>query len=224
MDNCSSDGTEALLAEYQANPGTVDVRIIIEADEGQTAAINRGFGMATGDIICWLNTDEYYADGALARVVKFFAEHPEIDVVFGDSEFVDEAGVLVKRKREYFFSESMLLYYGCFIPSCATFTRRRIIDSGIVLNPEFRVTMDFDWYVRIAKAGSLFEHVPETLASFTWHGANISATQAERRRHERRLIQDRYSGVGGGARFRTFIYEGMRYFWIGVRLLRRAIG
>ena len=221
LDNCSTDNTAQELAAYQASPGAIDVKIIVEADEGQTAAINKGFLMATGEILSWLNTDEWYEAGALAKVTDFFAEHPEVDIVFGDCDFVDSVGNLVKHKREYFYSESMLIYYGCFIPSCATFVRRRVIDDGIMLNPEFKVTMDFDWYVRMAKAGYCFSHFPATLASFTWHETNISSTLVKRRKLERRLVQDRYGGISGPNWFRTFVYGIMLRFWQVIRVTRR---
>jgi hypothetical protein len=72
----------------------------------------------------------------------------------------------LKKKHEYFFSWSMLIYYGCFLPSCATFVRRRVIEEGVLLDSEFKVTMDLDWYVRMAKAGYRFAHLPISLASF----------------------------------------------------------
>lgn len=222
LDNCSTDETEQALAHYQTHHGDVDVRIFVEPDGGQTAAINKGFSLATGDIICWLNTDEWYEPEVLSSIAAFFNRHPEVDVVFGNCNFVDTSGQVVKRKREFFFSQSMLLYYGCYIPSCATFIRRTVIQSGLFLSPEFKVTMDFDWYVRIAKAGYRFAHMPVTLAIFTWHENNISSTFVERRLFERRLVQDRYSGVHGPAWFRTVVYAMMRYFWLAVRVLRRV--
>jgi len=221
LDNCSTDTTGKALTNYQANVGTVDVRVFVEPDDGQTTAINKGFSLAKGDVVCWLNTDEWYKDDALAKVADFFATHQDIDVLFGDCDFVDSAGNLVKRKREYFYSESMLIYYGCFIPSCATFIRRQVFDEGVMLAPEFKVTMDFDWYVRIAKAGYRFAHLPVTLASFTWHENNISSNFVERRMIERRLVQDRYSGVLGPDWFRTLFYSVMCRFWLVVRVFRR---
>ncbi len=223
LDNCSTDATGVALAEYQESHGNVDVRVIIEQDEGQTTAINKGFGLATGDVVCWLNTDEWYEEGALAKVVDYLNAHPEVDIVFGDSDFVDSSGVLVKRKREFFFSESMLIYSGCFIPSCATFVRRRVIEAGILLNPEYKVAMDLDWYVRIAKAGYRFSHLPATLASFTWHENNISRNFDERRRIECRLVQDSYSGASGPVWFRTVYYGSMRTFWLAVRVINRLL-
>lgn len=224
LDNCSTDSTGVALANYQTASGAVDVRVFVEPDRGQTAAINKGFILARGEIVCWLNTDEWYEDGALATVADFFIRHPEVDVVFGDCDFVDSAGNLVKCKREFFFSQSMLLFYGCYIPSCSTFIRRRLIDDGVFLDPKFKVTMDFDWYVRLAKAGYRFAHLPITLASFTWHDTNISSNFFERRKIERRLVQDSNSGVPGPNWFRTLVYGVMLRFWLVVRVARRLIG
>lgn len=223
LDNCSTDQTVDLLNKYRNDPQGVDVKIIIEPDKGQTAAINRGFLMVTGHVVCWLNTDEYYEPGALSQVAAYFEHHPEVDVVFGDCYFVDTHGGLVKRKREFSFNQSMLLYYGCYIPSCATFIRRRVIDAGHLLDQSFRVTMDFEYYVRLACLGYRFQHIPDFLVNFTWHETNISSTQLARRLLERRMVQDRYSGIPEPALLRTLIYEFMRYSWIGVRILRRSI-
>jgi glycosyltransferase involved in cell wall biosynthesis len=223
LDNCSTDSTSEALVDYQANPGAVEVHVFIEPDGGQTEAINKGFKLAKGDVVCWLNTDEWYENGALAQVVRFLDANPDVDVVFGNCDFVDATGALIRRRREYFYSESMLVYYGCFLPSCATFVRRRVIDDGVLLNSEFKVTMDFDWYVRIAKAGYRIAHLPASLATFTWHKTNISSTFEERRLQERRMVQDRHSGVTGPAWFRTLFYGLMRYFWLVVRVTRRGV-
>jgi len=223
LDNCSTDSTVEELSNYKDDPRSVELRIIVEKDSGQTDAINRGFAIATGDIVCWLNTDEWYSPNALSYIVQHFESHPESDIVFGDCDFVDSSGNLVKRKREFFFSKSMLLYYGCYIPSCATFVRRKAIDDGIILRAEFKVTMDFDWYVHMSKSGFHFVHLPVTLASFTWHETNISSTFVERRLLERRMVQDQYSGVKGPRWFGSIFYGAMRIFWIGVRAMRRTV-
>lgn len=221
LDNCSNDGTAEILDDYKNNPCHVSVKVLVKPDAGQTTAINEGFSLAKGDIVCWLNTDEWYEDNALQSVVNFFKRNPQVDVMFGDCDFVDKDGNLVKEKREYFYSQSMLIFYGCFIPSCSTFIRRRVLDDGIYLDPHFKVTMDFDWYVRIAKAGYRFAHLPSTLASFTWHDTNISSVFVERRLQERKMVQDRYSGVKGPAWFQSLVYAFIFRFWLVVRVTRR---
>lgn len=221
LDNCSTDQTATILHDYKNNPGHVDVKLLIKPDKGQTTAINEGFAMATGDVVCWLNTDEWYEDGALQLIVDYFQSNPDVDVVFGDCDFVDPEGRLIKKKKEFFFSKSMLIFYGCFMPSCTTFLRRKILDSGIYLDPEFKVTMDFDWYVRIAKAGFIIRHTPITLASFTWHDANISSVFNMRRKFELNIVRDRHSTINLPKIIRRPIFLFMRFFWIFVRNVLR---
>ncbi len=223
LDNCSTDQTSDLLNMYQDDPQGVDVKIIVEPDKGQTAAINRGFLMASGDVVCWLNTDEFYHDGALQNVAQYFAAHPEVDVLFADCDFVDAKGEIIKKRKGFSFSRAMLIYYGCYFPSCSTFIRKRVIDAGHLLDESFRVTMDFEYYTRLATLEYHFEYMPQSLASFTWHETNISSTQVERRLVERRIVQERFSGLGGPAFFRVFMYEFLRYFWVAVRVGRRVL-
>ena len=224
LDNCSNDETPGLLAEFAARQDGVERRFIVEKDEGQTRAINDGFRMATGDVLCWLNTDEYYHDGTLETVANFLQLNPQVDVVYGDCDFVDADNRLVKRRRSFDFSASMLLYYGCYISSCATFLRRRIIDAGEFLDPDFRVAMDYEYYTRLAAHGYAFDHISKPLASFTWHEANISRQQKQRSREERSRIQATYSGIPGPDPLRRPIFDALAICWRGVRGLKRISG
>jgi glycosyltransferase involved in cell wall biosynthesis len=223
LDNCSTDDTAASLEDYRAKPGVVEARIIVERDKGQTDAINRGFRMATGEIVCWLNTDEYYEPGVLKLVAEYFESHPEVDVVYGNNAFVDAENRLLRHKREIGFYRGMLLYYGCFMPSCSTFVRRRIIDDGILLDDSFRVCMDLEWYTRIASRGYRIRHLDRQLASFTWHETNISTTYDTLRRQEIRKIRQQHGGLRwlpGLARATAF--DLLACYWMGVRVMVRT--
>ena len=55
-----------------------------EPDEGQADAINRGFRNTTGEIMAWLNSDDLLLPGTLSYVARYFAEHPGVDVVYGN--------------------------------------------------------------------------------------------------------------------------------------------
>ena len=223
LDNCSNDQTYKELKLYKDNPGDVNVCVLIEKDSGQTAAINKGFALATGDIVCWLNTDEWYKDGAFEKVVEYLKLHVDVDVLFGDCDFKNTDEVLLKRKREFFFSWSMLMYYGCYIPSCSTFIRRKILDDRIFLNDDFKVSMDWDWYIRIARSGYKFAHLPLSLANFTWHDNNISIIYASRRKEERLILQERYGFAVRPTWIRIIVNGLMFYSWISVRVICRFI-
>lgn len=221
LDNCSTDKTIDILNEYRSDPQGVILKIVIEPDKGQTSAINRGFSMAMGDVVCWLNTDEFYTPGALSLVADFFSKHPDIDILFGDCTFVDTDGNVVKEKKEFIFNKNMLIYYGCYIPSCATFVRRRVIDQGFLLDESFRVCMDFDWYARLADAGFKFTHLPAILAQFTWHDTNISSTFLERRIEERHQVQLKHGGGIGSDHFKITYYNLIKYYFLVRRIATR---
>lgn len=221
LDNCSTDNTRVELLRHSANSGRVKFTSIVERDNGQTSAINRGFSLAKGDVVCWLNTDEWYKPGALEAVSRYFGENPDVDMVFGDCDFVDARGKLVKRRRENGFLLPVLIYYECNVPSCATFVRRRVLDSGLFLNPEFKVIMDVDWYVRIATSGFRIAHLAKSLACFTWHGNNICIQFPDRKRQEHLIIIERFSKIRGPHWLRLLLYFFARWFWIGIRVARK---
>ena len=105
------------------------------------------------------------------------------------------SGRLVRSKVEHDFDSGILMYFGCYIPSTSTFFRRRVIESGLLLDCEYRVCMDFEYFARLAHAGCRFHYVPRFIAAFRWHGSNISLSQAARRAEERRQVQHRFGGA-----------------------------
>ncbi len=191
LDACSKDRTVDILKRKEC------VFWTSAPDQGQTDAINKGFRRATGDWLMWLNADDYLLPGALEKIRDYALAHPMADVIYGDCIFVDEVGRTLREKREGGFDFNMLLFYGCYIPSTATFFRRDLIDRGLFLDPKFRNCMDTDYFLRLALAGARFEHLPELLAAFRWHDSNISTKFAERRKSERLQIQRRTLKTNG---------------------------
>lgn len=186
IDGASRDNTLPIVQRYS------QVRLISERDRGQSDAINKGFLSATGDLVGWLNADDYYLPGGLEAIATAAQAHPEADVIYGDCVFVDSAGKIVRSKVEHAFDRSVLMYFGCYIPSTATFFRRRIIDAGMLLDCDYRVCMDFEYFARLAYAGYKFCYVPRFIAAFRWHGNNVSLQHLPRRAEERRLVQQRF--------------------------------
>jgi glycosyltransferase involved in cell wall biosynthesis len=219
VDACSTDETIALLEARS------DVLWTSEPDAGQTDAINKGFRRATGDWLMWLNADDYLLPGALEKVRVYALAHPDADVIFGDCLFVDEAGRTLREKREGSFDFNMLLFYGCYIPSTATFFRRDLIDRGLLLDTQFKNCMDTDYFLRLAMSGARFKHLPELLAAFRWHDSNISTKFAERRQAERFQIQRQtLQAQGKGWLARPIFLQPLFRLYQAKRSLRRAFG
>ena len=169
VDACSTDGTVEYLKEQP------HLRWISEPDSGMSEGINKGFQMATGDWVMWLNADDTLLDNALKRVQDFAAINPEADVIYGGWRFVDKVGAPLKDMRLFPIDLGMLIYGGCYIGSTACFFRRATtIGEGFLLHQDFRQVMDLEYYLRLLKAGKRFTYLPELLSTFRLHDENSS--------------------------------------------------
>jgi glycosyltransferase involved in cell wall biosynthesis len=92
-DGGSTDGTREVILQYRDRLAYY----VSEADEGQSHAIAKGFSNLKGEIMAYLNSDDLLMPGTLRFVCGFFAEHPEIDVIYGHRIVIDEAGREVGR-------------------------------------------------------------------------------------------------------------------------------
>ena len=106
MDGGSQDGTTAIIEKYRKHLAVA----ISEKDNGQTDALIKGFARSTGDVMAWLNSDDYYYPGALTLIQNFFSSHPNVDVVYGDMNWVSKTGEIEKEQKEMDFSLPILLW------------------------------------------------------------------------------------------------------------------
>lgn len=189
LDGGSTDDSRNLLESLPEESGGCRLWWRSCKDDGQSAALNEGFARATGDIVGWLNADDRYRRGCLANVATFFAEHPEVDVAYGDYTFIDEAGEHISLRREIEFSRFVLRYHRVlYIPTAATFFRRRVFDEGNFLAPSLHYAMDLEFFLRLSDAGYRFQHIPSVLADVRIHPGSKSVAFRGRQRAEHRSV------------------------------------
>jgi glycosyltransferase involved in cell wall biosynthesis len=187
LDGGSNDGTVDLLRSFASTHPAVWWRS--GSDGGQSAALNEGFGRASGDIIGWLNADDRYRPGCFEEVAKAFAKHPDVDVLYGDYTFIDPLGNHLGLRREIEFSRFILRYHRVlYIPTAAAFFRRRVFDEGHFLSNDLHYAMDLEFFLRLDEAGCRFFHLAEVLADFRIHPAAKSTQFVDRQRAEHRQI------------------------------------
>ncbi len=196
IDGGSADTTVATLHELSKTNGPTELRWSSEPDGGQANALNKGFALATGDIIGWLNSDDRYRANAFHKVAAIFDQHPEVDLVYGDYTLIDAYGTVQRVRREIAFNRFVLLYHRIlYIPTTTTFFRRRIIDDGNLLDEHLHYALDFDFFVRLARRSYRFLHVRELLADFRLHDASKTCTMPAKQLGEHDCIMRRHSQI-----------------------------
>ncbi len=206
-------------------------------DKGMSDAINQGFARAKGDWVMWLNADDRLKPGALAATLVFL-ENSQADVVYGDWDFVDEAGGLLRHVRVPRWSLFVHVHHHCYVGSTAAFYRKSsVIAAGCRLRDDFRYVMDGEFYARLDAAGKRFQHVPLNVADFRLHGGNASQRHlgksrdmetiltAERQHIESRAIRRAYGITWFEDPYLNGLVDGM--LWIvakGWKLVLRCCG
>lgn len=147
---------------------------LCEKDCGMSDAINKGFDIARGDWVMWLNADDKLKPGILLVVGEILRKSAG-DVVYGNFDFVDHSGAFRKRMFVPHWSRFVHIHHGCYVPSTACFVRRRtVLRAGFRLNPRFRYVMDGEFYARLDQAGFAFCKCNLNIADFRIHGDNLS--------------------------------------------------
>jgi glycosyltransferase involved in cell wall biosynthesis len=189
IDGVSTDGTSDLLRHEMATQEQPKLSWVSEKDNGQSEALNKGFRRANGEIIGWLNSDDRYRAGCFDHVIKAFKDNPDADIVYGDYVIVDESGKVLKIRREIEFNAFILLYHHVlYIPTTATFFRRRIFAEGNWLNEQLQYAMDLEFFIRLSERGYRFKHVPQLLADFRMQPGSKTCRAPDQQRMEHRQI------------------------------------
>lgn len=171
IDGLSKDNTVDIIK--RAN----NITLVSEKDNGQSDALNKGFKLASGDLLAWQNADDLYLPGAFETVIRFFQMNPQVDVVYGYYQLIDSKSkwicdVYTPGWNTWAFS------HGRFCPPQPTvFWRRRVHQKVGQLNEKLHYCMDVDFYSRAVNNNFKFARIPEMLGQFRVH--TESKTQNE---------------------------------------------
>jgi len=172
IDGASKDGSVDIIKKY------ADKLTYWESkkDKGQADAINKGFAHATGEIIAWLNSDDYYLPGAVRAAVKVFEENPDVVLVYGDMLAVDENSTTFNTLT---YKQLTLEDLFCFqiIGQPAVFMRRSALQKTSGLDLTFHFLLDHLLWIKIAKQGKIL-HVSQTWAAARYHAEAKNVAKA----------------------------------------------
>lgn len=164
VDGDSTDITVDIIKKYEDKLAWW----VSEKDKGQTDAINKGFGRAAGDILAWINSDDTYEPGAVSAAVKYLQAHPEVGMVYGDCNFINENGQVIGKFNSAQTDHRLIRQGYVHIPQQTMFFRADLWKQVGPLDPSFYFAMDYDLWTRIS-ARSEIKYVPQTWANFRLH-------------------------------------------------------
>lgn len=182
VDGGSTDGSMEIIERYRDQ---IDV-VISEKDNGPASAINKGLRLAKGDVVAWLNADDFYFPGTLARVAEAFAQHPGKALGFGGCPIVDEQDREIRHGittfKELFFPVSSRFTIQCinYISQPAMFFRRDAIACAGLLREDLKAAWDYDFILGLWRCGGGFRIPGPPLSAFRWHASSISGQHFRR--------------------------------------------
>lgn len=187
LDGGSTDGSAEIIERYAD-------RLTYwrsAPDGGQAAAVNEGWARTTGEILGWINSDDYYLPDSFAFVGAFFAEHPEVDFLYGTCRVVDSTGDERALIGERLDRRRMLLGHQP-MPQQSTFLRRRLLEAVGPLDESLHYSMDYDLYLRACGAATP-AFLDRPLAAFTIHPDAKTTAGRSRSRQETFRVALRYA-------------------------------
>ena len=164
VDGGSTDGSADIIRRYSDRLAWW----VAEKDHGQTDAINKGFAKAKGEILAWLNSDDTYEPQAVTGAVEFLQGRPEVGLVYGDTNFIDENGHIIGRFPAAQTDYRRLRRGYVHIPQQAAFWRADLWKKVGPLDPSFYFAMDYDLWVRLAALAPV-QYTSRLWANFRLH-------------------------------------------------------
>jgi len=163
IDGASTDGSLEIIKKY------IDrlAYWVSEKDSGQAEAINKGLALAKGEILGWLNSDDYYLPGTISAAVKCFEENPDVVMVYGDMLAVDGSGQTINiLKYKQLSLEDLLCFQIIGQPS--VFFRRAAFEKTGGLETGFHFMLDHHLWIQLAQQGRIL-HVPQVWSAARYH-------------------------------------------------------
>ena len=203
VDGGSADETLNVLQEYQKK----DSRLTFSSgpDGGQGDAVNKGFAQASGDIIAWINSDDYFFDDEVFQyVVDFFNENPGIDIIYGGMAYVDSGDNLfhIRIPPQYDYSVLTRISY---IGNTNAFYRRKVIERH-VLDTSYHFVIDHEFMLRITKDFNAYR-TKRMIGCFRVHPEAKTQTLSVESKDVERLRRDQFHSITTGLTYNLLQYR-----------------
>jgi len=171
IDPGSTDGSRDLIASYGNK-----IKAVFEPDAGPADGLAKGLCMATGDIIGFINSDDYLLEGCLENVEATFAKDLSLDVVMGAGFFVDKSGNKMGRIIPTKFTVDSYLYGAVSFIQQSVFFKKGIYHQAGGINRDNKTCWDGELFLCMANAGANMKIVHENWSVFRLHDGGITGS------------------------------------------------
>ncbi|MBY7894053.1 glycosyltransferase [Vibrio fluvialis] len=187
IDGSSTDKTLDIIKEFHDDR----IRLVSEKDHGMYDALNKGLKMASGDIVCYINYDDYFLnDDVFEKYINIFLRSKHTDAVYSSAVFENEHGVRLIEKKPLKFKERYLLTLGLFFVQPTLFWRRKVMDSVGYFDLTYKVASDYDFFSRILLACENVYCLDDVTVGFLWEFESFGAQNSEVAAVESASIRD----------------------------------
>jgi glycosyltransferase involved in cell wall biosynthesis len=164
IDGGSTDNTVEVIKKYEQ----YIAYWVSEPDQGQSNALNKGFIRATGQLIGWQNSDDYYHPQAFIKAAKAALELPDKDIIYGSTDYVDIGGTFLRGSNASSFDFQEMLPW---VNMCnqSMFFKNKIFKENNFIDESWQHCMDYEFFWRLALKGYKFHFLPDISAGFRQH-------------------------------------------------------
>ena len=221
VDGGSTDDTLTILKQYHGR-----LRWLSELDDGQADAVNKGFRLAAGDYIGWLNSDDlYFTRVAIAQIVTTFINNPQADVIYGDVAIISADSTLLRFRLVPPYDSARMVRRNT-IPQPAVFFKRQVVQTEMLdVN---QLALDYEYWLRLSAKGYKFQHVPLVLAADRNHQSRISVARKAELWQTVRTFRQQYAQMSRNGRWQRFFDRSaealcrLRGVGMAIKLLRQS--
>ena len=169
VDGASADGTKRIISQLAKR----SPHLVSKKDSGIYEALNRGIDLASGNVVGFLHSDDFfYSESVVEKIAKAF-EDPSVDMCFGDLVYVGQSDTkkTIRRWKAGAFSHRKLKF-GWMPPHPTLYVRRELIKE-FPFDPKFKISGDYDQMLRLFGYKNIHAvYIPEQLVKMRWGGAS----------------------------------------------------
>lgn len=209
IDGGSQDGSQDIIKKY-VHPFQGRLKWISEKDGGIYDAMNKGIRMATGEVVGFLNSDDYYSsDSIVERIAESFSS-PMVDAVYGDIHFIhdDDPTRIVRYYSSRHFSPFWVRFG--FMPAHPSFyVRRNIYEKNDGYRVDYKIGADFEMLVRLFRIEKIrAKYIPLDFVTM-----RVGGVSTKNIRSRRTLLRENVRACRENGIYTNYLMVALKYLY-----------